>query len=191
MATPANVAAFVLGFDRLATQSELTDDRAVALNVDAREVIEHAAALTHEHQQASTAVVVLLVDLEMLGEVDDAVGHQRNLDLGRTSVAFGPSVFCDRVALRGQICSHGGALSTLGYRTRPTIPFAIPTRTLSLWACQLGGAPCFAAGDRRMPDLERLLAQDPIHALGAVSLAPTRVPPPAGALEGPLDLSDV
>ena len=68
--------------DRLAAESELGDDGAVALDVDAREVIEQAATTTHQHEQATTAVMVLLVDLQVLGEVGDAVGQQRNLHLG-------------------------------------------------------------------------------------------------------------
>ena len=46
-----------LGVDLLAAQSELGDDGAVALNVDACEVVEQTTTATNKHQQAATAVV--------------------------------------------------------------------------------------------------------------------------------------
>ena len=48
---------------RLATQAELGDDRPVALDVVVADVVEQAAAAADQHQQATPAVVVLLVDL--------------------------------------------------------------------------------------------------------------------------------
>src|SRR6188508_240216 len=54
---------------RSATQAELGDEVAIALDVDAAEVVEHATAATDEHQQAAAAVVILGMHLEVLGEV--------------------------------------------------------------------------------------------------------------------------
>ena len=45
---------------------------AVAVDVDAADVVEHPAAAADQHQQAAAAVVVLGVRLEVLGEVADA-----------------------------------------------------------------------------------------------------------------------
>ena len=39
--------------------------------------------------------MVFLVDLQMLGEMADALGEQRNLDLGRTRVRVVQPVFFD------------------------------------------------------------------------------------------------
>ena len=59
--------------DLLATQPKFTDDRAIALNIDTREVVEQTAAATNKHQQAATAVVILFVGLQVLRKVRDAV----------------------------------------------------------------------------------------------------------------------
>ena len=48
----------------------------------------NVAPLADQPQQAATGVVILLVRLEVLGEVVDALGHQRDLDLGRPCIAF-------------------------------------------------------------------------------------------------------
>jgi hypothetical protein len=50
------------------------------------EIPEESPALPDHHQQPSPAVVVLLVDLEMFGQVVDTLGEQRDLDLRRTGV---------------------------------------------------------------------------------------------------------
>ena len=44
-------------------------------------------------------MVVLLVALEMLGEIGDALGEEGNLDFGRTGVAFLGAVFLEEFRL--------------------------------------------------------------------------------------------
>ena len=72
----------------LLTKSELGDQVGVALLVLRFEIIEQAAALVDHHQQAAARMVVLRVGLEMLGQVADALGEDRDLDFGRTGVAL-------------------------------------------------------------------------------------------------------
>ena len=67
----------------------MCDQFAIALDVVVFDVVEQPATLTYQHEKASATVVVLLVDLEVLGEVRDTCGKQRNLNLGRTRVGFG------------------------------------------------------------------------------------------------------
>jgi hypothetical protein len=74
----------------LLAEAQLRDQVTVAGRVFALEVIEQRAALVDQHQKAAARVVVLRVDLEMLGQVDDTLGQDRDLDLGRTRV-FGPT----------------------------------------------------------------------------------------------------
>ena len=50
----------------------MCDQLAIALNVIITDVVEQSATLTYQHEKASTTVVVLLVNLEVLGEVRDA-----------------------------------------------------------------------------------------------------------------------
>src|SRR5215210_5057026 len=62
-----------LGETLLPAQAEAGDKRPVALDVVLAHVVEQAPPATDEHEQAPPAVVVLLVHLEMLGEVVDAL----------------------------------------------------------------------------------------------------------------------
>ncbi len=49
----------------------LGDDGAVAVDVLADEVIQQAAALTHEHLKGALSRMIFLVDLQVLGQVGD------------------------------------------------------------------------------------------------------------------------
>src|SRR4051812_24786325 len=71
---------------RLAAQAELLDQGAVALEILALQVIQEAAAPSDELEQAATRVVVVLVRAEVLGQLVDALGQHRDLDLGRAGV---------------------------------------------------------------------------------------------------------
>src|SRR5918994_2411746 len=66
----------------LATQAELADQGPVALDVVALEVTEQAAALADEHQEPAARVVVLAMLAEMLRELVDPLGEQRDLNGG-------------------------------------------------------------------------------------------------------------
>lgn len=49
-------------------------------------VVEQPAALTYELEQSAARVVILLVIAQVLGEVVDAIGQKRDLDLGGSGV---------------------------------------------------------------------------------------------------------
>ena len=72
----------------LLAQAELSDDGAVTLDVLLLEIGKEVTTATDHLQEATTAVVVLLVGLEVLVEVVDAVGEQCDLYLGRTGVGL-------------------------------------------------------------------------------------------------------
>ena len=80
----------------LSANAKLGDERSVSLDVVTPEIVEHPAAAPHEHQQAPLGVKVLLVDLHVRRQVTDAIGEERNLDLGRPSVGVVQLVFVDR-----------------------------------------------------------------------------------------------
>src|SRR5438105_4909813 len=67
---------------KLAAQAEPADNGAVTLDVLLHQVVEKAAALADHHQQAAPAVMVLLVRLEVVRQLKDARGQQRDLHLG-------------------------------------------------------------------------------------------------------------
>src|SRR6478672_10910438 len=79
-------------------KAELGDQAGVALLVLAAEVIEQRTALVDHHQKAAARMVVLRMGFEMLGQVVDAFGQDRDLDLGRTRVVLALSMFLDQRA---------------------------------------------------------------------------------------------
>src|SRR5690606_34609043 len=99
-----------------AAQAEALDERAVAGDVDVLEVAEEATALTDEQQQATTGVVVVLVRLEVLREVLDALRQERDLDLGGTGVARVRGVLVDDRLLDVCVQSHRAAPLPLAAR---------------------------------------------------------------------------
>src|SRR5712671_7230968 len=70
-----------------AANAELLDQVLVAAFVGALEIIEKLATLRHHLQQASPRMIVFHVRLEMLGEIVDPFGQDRDLHLRRTRVA--------------------------------------------------------------------------------------------------------
>ena len=79
----------------LSPQPKVCDEAAIPLDILVPEVLEKPPALADHHQQASPAVMVFLIDLQMLGEMADALGEQRNLNLGRTRVRVVQPMFFD------------------------------------------------------------------------------------------------
>src|SRR5699024_10721959 len=94
------------GTGRSATQTQAGDERTVALDVDLLQVLEHPAALADQEQQSATRVVVVLVLLEVLREILDPTGHDRDLHLGRTGVALVCRVFLHDLLLDLLVQSH-------------------------------------------------------------------------------------
>src|SRR4051794_34572974 len=121
---------------RSAAEAEALDERAVARDVDVLQVAEQAPALADEQQQATTRVVVVLVQLQVLGEVLDAGGQDGHLHLGGPRVAgvgrvllddrlLGVSVQChvgSFLLLRGAPARMTGALSIRGRSTATRKP---------------------------------------------------------------------
>ncbi len=66
----------------LATDPKTLDDRPVTGDFGLGQVLQQPAALPHEEQQPATAVVVVLVRLQVLGEVGDTTREHRDLNLG-------------------------------------------------------------------------------------------------------------
>src|SRR5690625_6965887 len=72
----------------LSAQAESFDQRAVALDLVVPQVTEQPAALADQQQQAPAGVVVMLMGLEVFGQVGDPLGQQRDLDLRGAGVAL-------------------------------------------------------------------------------------------------------
>ena len=98
----------------LAPDAEALDERAVPLDVGGLQVLEQAATLTDQQQQAAPAVVVVLVGLQVLSEVGDALAQKRDLDLGAAGVALFGSVLGDDGLLDFSVERHGCLRIPLG-----------------------------------------------------------------------------
>jgi hypothetical protein len=71
---------------RLLADSELLNHSLVALGVILLEVVEQTTTSADHHEKAATRRMVLLVRLEMLGQLANALAEQSNLDLGTAGV---------------------------------------------------------------------------------------------------------
>jgi hypothetical protein len=73
---------------KLVAQLELFGDGGVPFHVRVVKIIEQAAALTNHHQKAAAGAVVFFVALQVLGQMVDTLGEQRDLHVSGTSVLF-------------------------------------------------------------------------------------------------------
>ena len=64
----------------LLSQTETTNQLVIATDVNALQIVEHAAALADHLKQAAPRVIVFLVRLEMIGQFIDAFGQERHLN---------------------------------------------------------------------------------------------------------------
>src|SRR5690606_10375484 len=83
----------------LPAKAELLDELAVTRGVLPVQVVEQPAAPVDHLQQAAPAVVVLLVGLEVFGQVRDARAEQGDLDLRRAGVVLAALVFGNDLAV--------------------------------------------------------------------------------------------
>ena len=72
----------------LFTQAEFCNRGTITLDVLFLQVGQQVAATADHFQQAAAAVVIVFVVLQVLVQVVDARGQQRDLNLGRTSVVL-------------------------------------------------------------------------------------------------------
>jgi hypothetical protein len=74
------------GFLALLADSEFADNVAVAVRIVRFQVIQQAAALAYEHQEATARCMVLLMSFEVLGQFANPLTQNRDLDFGGTGV---------------------------------------------------------------------------------------------------------
>lgn len=72
----------------LAAQTQTRNQGPIALGADAPKIIEHPASLTHHLEQPAPGMVVLLMNLEMPGQLLDAFGQERGLHFRRAGVTL-------------------------------------------------------------------------------------------------------
>jgi hypothetical protein len=84
----------------LLSETQFLDDSPVAFYLGRLEVIEKPAALAYHLEQAPSAMVVFLVDPEMLGQILDLLGEKRDLNLWRAGIVVVKSILVDNLTLR-------------------------------------------------------------------------------------------
>ncbi len=82
-------------FLNLLTQTQLGNQGTITLDVLLGQVVQQAAALTDHHLHAAAAVEVMGMNLQMGGELADALGEDSDLDLRGTSVVLVGTVGLD------------------------------------------------------------------------------------------------
>lgn len=70
----------------LLAKTQRLDDSAIALNVTILEVVEQSATFSYQFGDGTSGDKILVVLLDMLSEVSDAIGEKRNLAFGRARV---------------------------------------------------------------------------------------------------------
>ena len=83
----------------LSPDPELGDEGAIALDVGVPQVVQQAPLFSDQEKEAAAGVMVFGVRLQVLGELPDASGRQRDLNFGGTCVPISAPVIRDQLAL--------------------------------------------------------------------------------------------
>ena len=81
---------------RLVAEPKILNELPISFDVGTPEVGQEPAPLSNHFQQSTAAMVVLGVRAEVIGQVIDPLGEQRNLHARRTGVGVALSVLGDR-----------------------------------------------------------------------------------------------
>ena len=83
----------------LSPQTELIDELSIAVKILPLQIVEQATSLAHDPHQPTTRMMILLVVLEVLGELVQALGQKTHLNLCRTGVSGMPPMGLDHALL--------------------------------------------------------------------------------------------
>lgn len=91
-------------YENLFTKFQLLCDRVIAGGIGTMQIIQQFPTLAHHHDQTTARTVILLILLQVLGQVIDPLGQQRYLDIGRTGVALMNPIIYNLLCFR--VCFH-------------------------------------------------------------------------------------
>src|SRR5688572_27209037 len=114
---PSGAKAVCRGLYGLLAQTELVDQRRVALGILVLQIVQQLAATAHHLEQAAPAVVVFQVRLEVRGQFVDACGEQRDLNFRGAGVVSAARALLDDFGLLDGC--HGHGIDFLLTRNRP------------------------------------------------------------------------
>src|SRR5690606_20229199 len=108
---------------RLLAQVQSGNELAVPFDVLALEVVEEPAPLTDQLEKTATRVVVLLVRLEVLRQLRDALGEKSDLNLGRPSVLL----------MLAELLDDGGLGFAVNHDSKGSLPDEAGVADARLW----------------------------------------------------------
>ena len=85
----------------LLTEAEGLNDSTITIDVVIVEILQQLAALSYEHRQRTGRVVVLVVLLQVLCQVRDAIAEEGNLGLCGTCVGSALAILTEDLLLLG------------------------------------------------------------------------------------------
>src|SRR5687767_10732060 len=115
---------------QLTAQPQLVDDVLVARAVLLLEVVEQATTLPDHDQQTATRVEILLVRLQMLGQILDPLRQQSHLHLWCAGVLAAIAMFLDQFLLALDRDRH----RVFSLFPRGSVPAPEPTRRPRTWS---------------------------------------------------------
>jgi hypothetical protein len=80
----------------LVTEPQFLNQLAIRLDIRSPEIVQQSATLAYHLQEAAATVVILAVVTEMIREVVDALGQDRNLNLCGPRISLMGPVLLDR-----------------------------------------------------------------------------------------------
>jgi hypothetical protein len=81
----------------LLSQAELLDQGPITVDIFVFQIVQEAAALTHQLDQSTTGMVVLGMDLKMIRQVTDPLAQDGHLDFCGAGVGFMQPVAIDNL----------------------------------------------------------------------------------------------
>ena len=85
----------------LLTKTEGLDDGTIAVDVLVVEVLQQLTTLTYEHSQRTCCVVILVILLQVLCQMRDAIAEESDLCLCRTGVRGALAILTEDLLLLG------------------------------------------------------------------------------------------
>lgn len=79
----------------LVPQAQFLDDLPVSVDIGALQVVQETTTPSDHLEEPTTAVVILLVGAEMLCQIIDALGEQRDLNASRPTVSLMRPILLD------------------------------------------------------------------------------------------------
>lgn len=92
----------------LLAQTKLLDESSIPFEILLHQVVEQSPALAYKHEQSSSRVMIMLVQLQVAGEVVDSLGENRDLDFSCPGVLLVLAVCLDEPSsvFLGEHCAH-------------------------------------------------------------------------------------